>query len=78
MNKRQWWGYKHTNGNYQTKPYFGPQDITEAKESPFCAIVVGPFEAEDREEALIHVEILTGIQELENAWKSITGSDTKD
>lgn len=51
-NKRQWWGYLHTSGTLQAKPYFEPLDIQEARESPFCDKVVGPFEASDRDEAL--------------------------
>lgn len=51
-NKRQWWGYLHTSGTLQAKPYFEPLDIQEARQSPFCAKVVGPFEATDRDEAL--------------------------
>lgn len=57
--KNLWWGYKHTSGSLQAKRYFEPLDIQEAKESPFCKQVVGPFEAEDREEALKKVEELT-------------------
>lgn len=52
MNKNQWWGYVHVSGSIQAKRYFGPLDIQEANESPFCETVYGPFEAEDREEAL--------------------------
>lgn len=51
-NKRQWWGYLHTSGTIQAKPYFEPLDIQEARQSPFCDKVVGPFEASDRDEAL--------------------------
>lgn len=51
-NKRQWWGYLHTSGTLQAKPYFEPLDIIEARQSPFCVKVVGPFEASDRDEAL--------------------------
>lgn len=51
-NKRQWWGYLHTSGTLQAKPYFEPLDIIEARQSPFCDKVVGPFEASDRDEAL--------------------------
>lgn len=51
-NKLQWWGYLHTSGTYQAKRYFGALDTDEARESPFCKIVVGPFYASDREEAL--------------------------
>lgn len=50
--KLLWWGYKHTSGTYQAKRYFEPLDIEEANSSPFCEIVVGPFEAESRDEAL--------------------------
>ena len=50
--KNQWWGYKHTEGTYQAKRYFEPLDIQEANESPFCEIVVGPFMAANRDEAL--------------------------
>ena len=53
MDKNLWWGYQHTSGTLQVKRYFGPSDIQEAKESPFCETVIGsPFEAEDREDAL--------------------------
>ena len=52
----QWWGYVHTLGTIQAKRYFGPQDITEANESPFCKEVYGPFPAKDREDALNIIE----------------------
>jgi len=54
--KLLWWGYKHTSGTYQAKRYFDRLDIQEAMESPFCEMVVGPFEAENRDEALNIVE----------------------
>lgn len=47
-----WWGYKHTNGHYQAKRYFGALDIQEANESPFCTAVRGPFEADGRNDAI--------------------------
>ena len=50
--KNLWWGYRHVSGTVQAKRYFEPLDIQEAQESPFCAVVVGPFEAGTREEAL--------------------------
>ena len=56
--KNQWWGYKHTSGTYQAKRYFGALDTDEAIDSPFCEVVVGPFMAEDREEALETVKKL--------------------
>lgn len=52
MNKIEWWGYQHTNGQVQLKRYFGPLDIQEAKESPFVRQVYGPFEAKDNDEAM--------------------------
>jgi hypothetical protein len=54
-----WWGYKHVSGTLQAKRYFEPLDIIEAQESPFCAKVVGPFPAKNRDEALEIVEKLT-------------------
>lgn len=51
-----WWGYKHTNGSHQAKRYFDNRDVVEASKSPFCEKVVGPFEANSREEALKKVE----------------------
>lgn len=56
--KQIWWGYRHTNGHIQTKRYFEPLDISEAKESPFCAKVSEPFEATGREDALKQLETL--------------------
>lgn len=56
MEKQLWWGYLHTSGTLQAKPYREPLDIQEAKESPFCKQVVGPFEAANRDEALQYVE----------------------
>lgn len=46
-----WWGYIHTNDTIQVKRYFGPEDIEEAKESPFVQCCHGPFEANSRREA---------------------------
>lgn len=59
-NKMQWWGYRHTSGTYQAKRYFDRRDIEEAEDSDFCEIVVGPFLAENREEALEIVKQRTG------------------
>lgn len=50
--KNQWWGYLHTSGTIQVKRYFGKMDIAEAIESPFCAEVFMPFEADGRDEAI--------------------------
>ena len=54
-----WWGYKHTSGTLQAKRYFGKLDIQEAHESPFCDIVVGPFNANGRDEALEYIKSKT-------------------
>lgn len=48
-----WWAYIHTNGSLQVKRFFNDEDIAEASESPFCNKVTGPFEALDRERAII-------------------------
>jgi len=50
--KVKWWGYVHVSGTLQTKRYFSELDIQEAKESPFCKVVFGPFEVSGRDEAL--------------------------
>ena len=50
--KNLWWGYVHTSGIFQAKRYFTTMDTEEAKDSPFCKVVYGPFEAADRDEAL--------------------------
>lgn len=61
MSKNLWWGYLHESGTLQAKRYWEPLDIQEARESPFCVQVVGPFEVEsnDRDEALAIVKKLT-------------------
>lgn len=47
-----WWGYEHVAGTFQIKRFFDVKDIIDANDSPFCKHVVGPFEAENRDEAL--------------------------
>jgi len=54
--KNKWWGYVHTNGSIQVKRYFDKRDIEEAYESPFCDIVIEPFECDNREDAIEHVK----------------------
>jgi hypothetical protein len=54
--KNLWWGYKHTSGTLQAKRYWDERDIEEALESPFVEQVVRPFGANDRDEALKHIE----------------------
>ena len=52
MSKNLWWGYRHSSGTYQAKRYFEPRDIEEANESSFVEQTYGPFEADNRDEAL--------------------------
>jgi len=52
QNKNLWWGYLHTNGSIQAKRYFDKRDIEDANQSPFCELVVKPFEATDRDDAM--------------------------
>jgi len=49
----EWWAYRHTNGHVLVKRYFGLEDLTEAKESPFVDQLVGPYMAKNREEAVM-------------------------
>ena len=56
MSKLLWWGYKHISGTLQAKRYFDKRDIEEAYESPFVDVVVHPFEASNREEALERIK----------------------
>ena len=54
--KFKWWGYKHVNGNLQVKRFFDRRDIDDARESPFCDVVVNPFLASDRDDALEEIK----------------------
>lgn len=47
-----WWGYKHTNGSYQVKRYFGKTSMALDVQSDFVKWHFGPFEAENRADAL--------------------------
>ena len=60
-----WWGYLHINGSVQAKRYFAQIDLDEGEQSPFVELVEGPFEAENREEAL---NILNGVFKT---WKDL-------
>ena len=51
--KLLWWGYRHVSGTAHIKRYFDYEDIIEARESPFCDTIVGPFWAIDMDEALL-------------------------
>lgn len=55
----KWWGYLHSNGNVQAKPYMDKRDIEDARKSPFVLKVIKPFMASSREEALRKVQFLT-------------------
>jgi len=49
---REWWGYLHVEGTLHVKPYFGEEDLLEARQSPFVKHSRGPWECSGREEAL--------------------------
>lgn len=51
MSTFQWWGYQHVNGSLHIKRFFSVLDIADARESPFCRAVYGPFDAESHIEA---------------------------
>lgn len=51
-----WWGYKHNNGTYQAKRYWGASELQEAERSDFVDQVVQPFYCKNRDEALIVVK----------------------
>ena len=53
----RWWGYIHVNGSIQVKRYFDKRDLEEAWESDFVYHVYGPFDAVDRDGALITMEL---------------------
>ena len=54
MNDLMWWGYLHQNGTIQCKRWFGDhKDYTDdCEENPFVLIIVSPFKAETREDAI--------------------------
>jgi hypothetical protein len=51
IEKNLWYGYVHVDGTQHTKRYFDSRDISEAQESDFVDIVLGPFPAIDKEQA---------------------------
>lgn len=55
-----WWGYEHVNGTLQVKRYFDKGDLDEACESPFVVLVKGPFPAQDRQDAIVKLQIAMG------------------
>jgi hypothetical protein len=56
----QWWGYVHNEGTLHVKRYFDLEDIIEAQGSPFVLVVAGPWECNDREEALERLKSSVG------------------
>jgi len=48
----KWWGYLHNEGSLHVKRFFDFQDIEEAEESSFVKITAGPFDADDRHDAI--------------------------
>lgn len=81
MNKNLWWGYEHISGTHQAKRYFdktGDLDIEDAYNSSLAKIVVGPFEANDRDEALKKVKELTKLKNNSYIEPEITREVEKD
>jgi hypothetical protein len=51
---RKYWAYRHVNGHIKVKLYhdeFGKDEIDQAEESPFVDYVLGPYVAENRQDA---------------------------
>lgn len=48
MNGRKWWGYLHMSGTTHLKQYYGPEDLAEARGSPFVRLVFGPWDCDGR------------------------------
>jgi hypothetical protein len=48
---KQWWAYKHKNGEIKVKPYKNEEQMDDATESDFVEDIVGPFDAETFEKA---------------------------
>lgn len=48
-----WWGYLHQNGKVQVKVYHSIDQLHDAQSSPFVKMIVNPFKAATREEALL-------------------------
>lgn len=63
--KLKWWAYLHTNGKVLLKRYLGPEDLDDARESPFVVKVYGPFEAGSSSEAAetARLQLLTSDQD---------------
>lgn len=61
--KLKWWGYLHSNGTIQCKRWLGDHaDYREDCEgNDFVQRVESPFEAENREQAIEHLEKVFGI-----------------
>lgn len=62
MNEIMWWGYLHANGSIQVKRWFGDHGdyTTDCHGNDFVQMVVPPFHANSREEALEHIKRVIG------------------
>lgn len=54
--KIEWYAYLHKAGSIHVRRYFDVDDIKEADESPFVSKVIGPFEANNSDDARHHAE----------------------
>lgn len=52
MGLNKWWGYLHVEGTLHVKIFFDNEDLVDAHESPFVLYSYGPWECNNREEAL--------------------------
>lgn len=61
-NQNLWWGYLHINGSVQVKRYFDERDLDDAYESDFVDLVIHPFPADGRTDAIakVHQKIESG------------------
>lgn len=83
METNWWWGYLHENDSLQLKRYWDIRDIQDARESPFCRYIYGPFKARNRAHAtekiikLNKIRLLrfqTGVS-IKFAMKALVNSD---
>jgi len=48
----RWYAYIHANGNLLLKRYFMPDDLSDAKNSPFVMDITPVIKAHDRKDAM--------------------------
>ena len=63
------WGYRHQIGTIQLKRYFNKFDLIDAENSPFVKVVIQPFEAKSRTQAIKIITELLKIKETTKPFK---------